>query len=87
MTIKTLTPAQAREKLRTGATLVDIRESDEHAREHIADALHCPLGDLDARDLGNGTLIFHCRSGNRTTIHASRLAAKGPDVFLSLIHI
>ena len=82
MKIKTLTPAQAREKLRTGATLVDIRERDEHAREHIAEALHCPLGDLDARDLGDGTIIFHCRSGSRTATHASRLAAKGRDVFV-----
>ena len=82
MTARTISPAEALEKVRGGALLIDIRDPDEHAREHIAEALHCPLAELESRELGADTLIFHCRSGNRTAMHAARLAAKGRDVYI-----
>lgn len=78
--VKNVDAAEARRLMSAGATLVDIREQDERAREHIAEALHCPLGEIEQRALPDGTLIFHCRSGNRTAMHADRLAAKGRDV-------
>lgn len=41
MTIATLTPAEARAQIARGARLIDIRDADEYAREHIPDASWC----------------------------------------------
>lgn len=79
--MKILTPAEAARLIADGATLVDIRGRDEHARERIAGAVHCPLEALDEAELGDGILIFHCRSGNRTALHAGRLGGKGREAY------
>ena len=75
-----LSPAEvaARLKART-AVLVDIREPDEHAREHIVGAVAAPLSAFEAAHLGltpNKDVIVMCRSGNRTAGHCDRLAAR-----------
>ena len=79
--LKTISPQRAAELVRSGAVLVDIREADEHAREHIAGARHHALSRIDQtspiRD-GDDVVIFHCRSGARTKGNATRLAAAGP---------
>lgn len=78
MTLRTITPENAKNLLDQGAILVDIREADERARERITDARHLPLSKLDEADvpLQNGKpVIFHCRSGARTLANSGRLAA------------
>lgn len=75
--MKTITPAETALLIESGATLIDIRDRDEHRRERIAGALNCPLNALETVRLGDGPLIFHCRGGNRTAMHAERLRAKG----------
>jgi rhodanese-related sulfurtransferase len=79
MSLRTIPPHEARRLLDRGAILVDIREADEHAREHIPGARHLPLSKLDGADLAahrGEILIFHCRSGARTKGNSGRLAAK-----------
>lgn len=79
MSLPKISPQQAKQMLDDGAILVDIREPDEHAREHIADAKHMPLSLLDDADLSvhqGRPVVFHCRSGARTLGNAPRLAAK-----------
>lgn len=72
-------PQQARQWMDAGeAVLVDVREPDEHAREHIAGAHLIPLSRFDphraAALLRPGQrLIMHCRSGKRSA-EAARLA-------------
>jgi rhodanese-related sulfurtransferase len=58
-----------------GALLVDIREPDEHARECIPGARSAPLSKLGTLKGDATTIVFHCRSGARTSGNASRLAA------------
>jgi len=76
-TLKTVTPDRAAQMLREGAVLVDVREADEHAREHIAGARHRALSKLDSVFAGSGNeiLIFHCRTGMRTQGNADKLRA------------
>ena len=79
MMLKTITPAEAARLLRNGATLVDIREPDEHARERIPGARNLPVSRLEEADLAaqeDRLVLFHCRSGARTAGHAPILAAK-----------
>ena len=79
MSLPKIGPAEARRLLNQGAILVDIRETDEHAREKITGAQHLPLSKLDEAKLAldeGKPVIFHCKSGTRTTGNASRLAQK-----------
>lgn len=78
MSMKTLAPQTAKALLdRSAAVLVDIRPPDEHARERIAQARCIPMDQLGAAPLApQGTaIIFHCRSGQRTRLHAQALQA------------
>ena len=73
MTIQPVSPAEAQRLVSGGATLIDIRDSHEYAREHIPGAVNIPLARIT--ELPQGPLVFHCRSGMRTESHAGELAA------------
>jgi rhodanese-related sulfurtransferase len=82
MSLRTITPHEAKRLMERGAILVDVREADEHARERISGARHVALSRLDDTDLATHrgqTVIFHCRSGARTKSNSARLAAKAGD--------
>jgi rhodanese-related sulfurtransferase len=76
-------PQTLKRRLDEGSViLIDIREASEHARERIPGSKLAPLSTLDRRDfreeLASGkTIVFHCKSGNRTAANAGRLVAKG----------
>ncbi|SFH82111.1 rhodanese family protein [Bradyrhizobium sp. Gha] len=78
MSLPTINPTDAHRLLDKGATLIDIREADEHAREKIPGARNLPLSKLDEADVTahQRPIIFHCKSGARTQANAPRLAAK-----------
>ncbi len=73
--MKTLDPQAAQARLATGAVLVDIREADEHAREHISGARSVPLSQLQAGTavLPDAPLVFACASGMRTRTNTALL--------------
>ena len=79
MSLPTLSPADAARLMREqDALLVDVRGPDEHARSRIPGARNLPLDQLDDAALAahqGKAVLFHCRSGMRTTGHAARLAA------------
>ncbi|MCC7394662.1 MAG: rhodanese family protein [Sphingomonadaceae bacterium] len=70
-----ITPAEAQRLIQDGAKLIDIRDPDEHAREHIPGATNIPVAGIDHLDAGDCAVVFHCRSGARTHANAARLAA------------
>ncbi|MCG0455650.1 rhodanese family protein [Enterobacter cloacae complex sp. ECC445] len=76
MSLPLLSPREANARIAEGAILIDIRDSDEYAREHIPAARLVPLetlpGGLNAQ--AGETVIFHCQSGARTSGNADRLA-------------
>ena len=47
MTLRTIGAHEAKRLIEDGAILVDIREGDEHAREHIPGVRHLALSTLD----------------------------------------
>jgi rhodanese-related sulfurtransferase len=60
------------------AEVIDVREPDEHAREHIPGARLVPLSRFDPAGVPHGrTLVLHCKSGKRSAEAAARLAAAG----------
>lgn len=75
MSLSSISPEEARRLVDTGAVIVDIREADEHLRERIPGAQNAPLSRLETLTLDSRPVIFHCRSGARTSANADRLAA------------
>lgn len=75
MSLTTITPAAAKRMIDEGAVLVDIRGTDEHARERIPGARNVPLDRITAIDSQARPVIFHCKSGNRTAVAAGQLAS------------
>lgn len=80
-TLKTIGATAAKAMLdRDQAVLIDIRENDEFAREHIPGAHHMPLSGFDAADFPGAEdkiAIFHCASGSRTAEAAPRILETG----------
>ena len=73
--------ADARQRLAGHrALLVDVREPDEWAAGHVAEARHIPLGELPAR-LGelprDRDLLLICRSGKRSGAATRLLQREG----------
>jgi rhodanese-related sulfurtransferase len=61
----------------TQAWLIDVREPDEHAREHIAGARNVPLGRIDSvlsEIPESQRIVFHCQSGRRAAEALARAA-------------
>jgi rhodanese-related sulfurtransferase len=63
-----------------GAWVIDIRDTDEHARERLAGARSMPMARLGAQSWSGApaAVVFHCRSGHRTGLNAQALAAALP---------
>lgn len=80
-TLNPISAAKLKQKLDSGeAVLIDIRESDEHAREHVLGARLAPLSAIDAHDFDRDhgkAAVFHCKSGMRTQANAAKLLARG----------
>ncbi|QGN39304.1 rhodanese family protein [Klebsiella oxytoca] len=78
MTIATLSPAETQALIERGARLIDIRDADEYAREHIPGAELVPLETLNNAAALHArpeeTIVFHCQAGSRTQNNAIRLA-------------
>lgn len=74
-----LKPSDVAERLKARrAILIDIREPDEFAREHVSGAVHAPLSRIDALTLDRHAgrdVIYTCRTGNRTGVNGVKLAA------------
>ena len=75
MTLVTLSPAETRAAVDAGARLIDIRGADEHAREHIPDAINVPLDRIGELPRDGSPVVFHCKSGMRTAANVAQLGA------------
>jgi rhodanese-related sulfurtransferase len=78
MALPTVTPEEAKRLIDQGATLIDIRGVDERAQEHIPGSHHGPLAQMTNFAGVGAPIIFHCRSGMRTTMNAARLKDAAP---------
>lgn len=76
--VNEISPQEAADLMRDGAALIDIREENELVTGVIPGARHAPLSTLDKCDLAveAQAVIFHCRSGRRTSDNAEQLQRK-----------
>src|SRR3954470_12930367 len=79
--VRDVDPATASSMLDQGAVILDVREDDEWAAGHIEGSTPAPLGDLDPATISaEGPVVAVCRSGNRSSKAAQRLAEAGHEV-------
>ncbi len=69
------------------AILIDIREPNEYAQEHISGAQLVPLSRFDPEAIEGDhdkIAVFHCAGGSRTKMNAALLLATG---FKAIYHL
>jgi sulfur-carrier protein adenylyltransferase/sulfurtransferase len=76
--IDEIDPAAVHEQMNNGATIVDVRETEEFAQGHIPGAKHVPRGYLESRIEGavpdrSSHVVLYCASGNRSAYAARTL--------------
>ncbi|MCT7660394.1 MBL fold metallo-hydrolase [Mycobacterium deserti] len=76
--------ALGREVADSSVHVLDVRQTDEFAENHVAGAVNVPLHELTDRadELPAGQIWVHCASGYRASIAASILDDRGRDVVL-----
>ncbi|AWH94504.1 rhodanese-like domain-containing protein [Dietzia psychralcaliphila] len=67
-----------------GIVLLDVRDDDEYARDHLDRALHVPVARLADRldEIPPGTVWVHCERGSRAERASAVLAAAGREVMV-----
>ena len=79
--------SEVRSALLDGAVALDVREPDEFAAGHVADAISIPLGQLSARtdELPNDRpIVAYCGHGERSASGVSILERAGFDKLLNM---
>ena len=80
--IREVTAKAAAEQQKGGALLVDVRESEEFAKEHALGAIHLSRGTIEltieqhASDMAT-PIVCYCGGGNRSALVADNLQKMG----------
>lgn len=78
--LQKISPQQAKILIDKGAVLIDIREGDERARASISGSAHMPLSRIEtyksAPAEAGQVIVYHCKTGNRTSVNAAKLQEK-----------
>lgn len=81
MMLDTISGEAAKNLVRDGALLVDVRSTSEYADGHIQGALNIPVDQIESRaaELGDhaATVVVYCRSGQRSARAQKILKAAG----------
>lgn len=77
-----ISPEAARQSLRNGALVIDVRSPGEYGSGHLPGTVNVPLGELSAR-IGNiapdknRVILLHCLSGGRSGMAVGTLKSLG----------
>src|SRR5687768_12576670 len=80
--IREVSPADASKQQADGAILIDVRESEDFAKEHARDAIHVSRGVLEMRIEGIAPdpatpILCYCGGGSRSALAADNLQKMG----------
>lgn len=79
----TVSATEARDLIRAGATLIDVRSRGEWNGGHAREARHIPLDQVSSMSASlpkNTPIVTICKSGVRSALAARSLAAQGFEV-------
>jgi len=77
--------SEAKEKIKSGSMMLDVRTSEERKRNSIKGSLHIPVHELSGRmneleKYKSREIICYCASGSRSVSAASKLKKAGYTV-------
>ncbi len=77
-----LSPKEAREHLKKGAVVIDVRSPGEFSAEHLPNTLNIPLEMIESAvplrvPDKNQVVLLHCQSGMRSAMAVRKLRAIG----------
>jgi rhodanese-related sulfurtransferase len=80
--VREVSPAEARDLHSSGALLIDVRETEEFAKEHAAGAIHLSKGVLEMKIEQSAPeldkpIICYCGGGSRSALAADSLQRMG----------
>ena len=77
--VEKISGTRAKELVKAGALLVDVRTASEFEDRHIDGARNVPLDTVGAADLGpkDATVVLYCHSGRRSATAAEELQKRG----------
>lgn len=80
--INNYTPGEAKEKVKSGSILLDVRTAAERRMQSIQSSLHIPLQEIPARmkeleKFRNREIICYCATGSRSVSAAIQLKKAG----------
>ena len=80
--LNSVTEESAREYLRKGAKVIDVRTAQEYAERHLPKTINIPLDELEQRIAGVASdketvLLLHCQGGGRSGAGAQTLKGMG----------
>jgi phage shock protein E len=80
--VREVTAGEASERQQAGAMLVDVRESEEFAKEHAAGAVHLSRGTLELKIEEKAPdpatpIVCYCGGGSRSALAAESLQRMG----------
>lgn len=82
--VPALSGAEARERVRDGAQLIDVRENGEWNAGHAPQAVHIPTAQVSSRLnrlRKDKDIVVVCRSGNRSRSVTSMLRKQGYEAY------
>lgn len=80
--VKEITVSETRERVKSGATLIDVREDNEYALGHAEGVLHIGRGVIE-RDIiqkipdKENEIVLYCGGGYRSALSADNLQKMG----------
>jgi len=80
--VREVSAAEARQEQRSGALLIDVRETEEFVREHARDAVHLSRGVLEMKiesmaPEADIPIVCYCGGGKRSALAAESLQRMG----------
>jgi phage shock protein E len=80
--IREVSPVEAAKMQREGALIIDVRETEDFAREHAAGAMHVSRGVLElkieeAAPNADAPIVCYCGGGSRSALAAESLQRMG----------
>lgn len=87
--VREISVAETRERMKNGATLIDVREDNEWNEAHAEGATHIGRGVIERDIVGkfpdkNAELILYCGGGYRSALAADNLQKMGYTNILSM---
>jgi phage shock protein E len=87
--VREVSAAEASQQQKQGATLIDVREADDFAKEHAAGAVHLSRGTIELKieekvPDAAASIICYCGGGTRSALVAENLQRMGYTNVLSL---